>query len=265
MKPTSGNHNPGKPAEMSEQSQTGVLRRTLVKLREIGFFGLLGLIPKNARGLMESIVDKAYDRRHGVNTAGQTQLRELAIDSPNKELGIRYQPTTQKRLNAMFANLPRDLSKFSFVDFGSGRGRVIIHASEFNFERVIGVEFSEELHLSEKENLARLASGRRYKCKNVDSLHQDATEFELPDGPLVLYFFDPFRQTVMQRVLSNMKQSYLTRPRKIYMMYLGPFHEAMVMETGIFHRVEVPELPHEYSLQTQYKFVFFETRPETVS
>ena len=249
---------------MTAINPSDVLRRTIFKLREIGPFGVLGLISKNVRRVMETVVDRAYDRRHGVHTAGYTPLSELAIESPNKELGIRYQPTTQKRLNVMFANLPRDLSKFSFVDFGSGRGRVIIHASEFNFERVIGVEFSEELHLSAKENLVRLASGRRCKCKNVVSVHQDATEFALPGGPLVLYFFDPFRETVMQRVLSNIKQSYVAWPRKIYMMYLGPFHEAMVMATGIFHRVEVPELPHEYSLQTQYKFVFFETRPETV-
>ena len=234
-------------------------QRLWSKVRELGFFGTLMLIPKNLRRLTQIYVDERYDRRYGVKTAGYTQLHELVIDSPNKDLGIRYQPTTQKRLIAMFGNLPRDVSEFSFVDFGSGRGRVLLFASEISFKQVIGVEFSEELHVSAVENITRATHVR--KCRIVQPVHADATKYQLPEGPLVLYFFDPFRDEVMLQVLSNIKQSYLARQRKIYVMYLAPVHEAMVMETGVFKRVPTPRLPHEYSLPAQYAFAMFETRP----
>lgn len=236
-----------------------VARRLWTKFRELGFFGTLMLIPKNLRRLMQIYVDERYDRRYGVKTAGYTHLHELVIDSPSKDLGIRYQPTTQKRLIAMFANLPRDVSGFSFVDFGSGRGRVLLFASEIRFKQVIGVEFSEVLHVSAVDNIERATHAR--KCPIVQPVHADATKYQLPDGPLVLYFFDPFREQVMLQVLSNIKQSYLASPRKIYLLYLAPVHEAMVMEAGVFKRVPTPKLPHEYSLPAQYAFAMFETDP----
>lgn len=232
--------------------------RTRAKLGELGLMGALKLIPKNVRRLVQVYVDERYDRQNGVKTAGYTHLHELVIESPNKDLGIRYQPTTQKRMVAMFANLPQDLNDFTFVDFGSGRGRVLLFASGMNFRQVIGVEFSEELHTSATENIACSKHVRR--CQNVQPILADATKFHIPDGPLVLYFFDPFRDEVMKQVLLNIKEAYLSSPRKMYLMYLAPVHEAMVSETRIFHRVATPKLPHEYSLPAQYAFSMFETR-----
>jgi SAM-dependent methyltransferase len=232
-----------------------------VKYREIGLFGVLRLVPKNLQRLAQVYFDVRYDRQLGVRTAGYTPLHQLVIDSPNKDLGIRYQPTTRRRLVAMFANLPRDLREFTFVDFGSGRGRVLLFASRFNFRRIIGVEFSEELYRCALENLAaaRLGAG----CRDILPLHQDATSFVLPDGPLVLYFFDPFRDRVMQQVLDNIRRCYLDLPRKIYVMYLAPVHEDMVLATGVFRKVPTPGLPHEFSLPSQYRFALFVSDPAT--
>jgi SAM-dependent methyltransferase len=248
------------PANTSGHSLAMLARRLRDKVGQLGWLGTLGLIPKNARRLVQIYVDERFDRRYGVKTAGYTALHELVIDSPHKGLGIRYQPTTHKRLVAMFANLPRDLGDFTFVDFGSGRGRVLLFASEFGFKQVIGVEFSAELHRSALDNMARAKHVR--KCKVVQPVHADATKYTLPDGPLVLYFFDPFRDEVMQQVLLNIKRSYQSNPRKMYLMYLAPVHEAMVMETGVFRPVPVPPLPHEFSLPAQYRFAFFETGPD---
>lgn len=260
MRTTQNQPDPGQqPASATGSSFAVLARRLRTKFSELGPLGTLMLVPKNLRRLAQIYIDERYDRRYGVKTAGYTPLHELVIESPNKELGIRYQPTTHKRLVAMFSNLPSDLSEFTFVDFGSGRGRVLLFASTFNFKRVLGVEFSEDLHLSALENLLRAHHKR--KCKVVQPIHVDATRFTLPEGPLVLYFFDPFRNEVMQQVLANIKQSYVASPRKILFMYLAPVHEAMVLETGVFRLVPTPKLPHEYSLPAQYRFALFEASP----
>ncbi len=253
-------HGAGQASAGGKAGSIGLLvRRVLAKVRELGFVGTLTLVPKNLRRLAQIYFDERYDRRYGVKTAGYTPLHELVIESPNKALGIRYQPTTHKRLLAMFSNLPKDLSAFTFVDFGSGRGRVLLFASESNFKQVLGVEFSEELHLSAVENIARAKHARR--CHDVQLVHADATKFQLPPGPLVLYFFDPFRDAVMQQVLSNVRDSYLSAPREIYLMYLAPVHEEMVLATAVFQRVPTPKLPHEYSLPAQYRFALFKATP----
>ncbi len=245
------------PASSGAGMWSVILRRARGKYRELGLLGTLGLLPKNLRRWAQVYVDQRYDRRHGVSTAGYTPLHELVISSPNKEFGIRYQPTTHKQLVAMFQNLPPDLSDFTFVDFGSGRGRVLLFAARFNFKQVVGVEFSEELHRSAMENIAA-AAGLDRGCHDIRPTLQDATLFPIPDGPLVLYFFDPFRDQVMRQVVDNITRSYLAAPRKIYVMYLAPVHEEMVLASGIFSKVAVPELPYEVSLPTQYRFAFFE-------
>lgn len=245
-------------SEASWGKLVSLLRKTGIKYREIGLVRTIQVIFMNIRVLVEDYISERYDRRHGIKTAGIVNAQDLTIESPNKHFAIRYQPTTERRLLAMFSALPRDRSSFTFVDFGSGRGRVILFASHFNFKRIVGVEFSEELHRSAIDNIS-IVGRKKPSCANVESHHQDATRFEIPDGPLVLYFFDPFRDHVMQDVLDNVKRSYLNDPRKIYLMYLAPVHAAMVEATGIFHRMETPELPHEFSLQNQYRFSLYET------
>ena len=232
--------------------------RFRLKLREVGVLGVLKLVPKNFSYAKYVYLESRFDRRHRVNTAGQTALDKLEIDSENKKHGIRYQPSSYGRLVSMFSNLPKDLGGFTFVDFGSGRGRVLLFASQFNFKQILGVEFSEELHLAAVHNVATFPETRR--CADIVPINQDATLFPIPDGPLVLYFFDPFRDQVMQKVLDNIALSYRTRPRKIYLMYLAPVHETLVLATGVFTRVETPPLARDFY---EYKFGLFETAPET--
>ena len=235
-----------------------LLKRLPAKYRESGVLGTLRLIPLNLRMLALEYLDKRHDRQHGIHTAGWLELQELVIDSPNKSYGIRYQPSSMKRLEAIFSNLPADLSDFTFVDFGSGRGRVLIFASKFGFKKIIGVEFSAELHGSAVDNVANGRSAGR-RCTDIEPMHLDATQFDIPAGPLVLYFFDPFREQVMQQVLDKISRSYLAQPRKIYLLYLAPVHDALVEATGVFRRVATPRLPQEFSLKNQYKLAFFET------
>lgn len=234
--------------------------RATAKVRELGVLGTLQLVPKNLRHLAEVWVDERYDRLRGIRTAGYRELDELSIASPNKAYGIRYQPTTHRRLVAMFANLPPDLADFTFVDLGCGRGRVLLFAARFNFRRIVGVEFSEELHRSAVENLAVADPGR--VCRDIRALHQDASAFALPEGPLVLYLFDPFRDRVMRQVLENIRSAYQAAPRKIIVLYLAPVHEDLVMATGIFRKRATPPLPHEYVLPHQYRLAMFETGPD---
>jgi len=42
--------------------------------------------------------------------------------------------------------MPIDLSKFTFIDLGAGKGRALLMASDYLFQKIIGVEFMPELH-----------------------------------------------------------------------------------------------------------------------
>ena len=117
-------------------------------------------------------------------------------------------------------------------------------ASDFPFRRIIGVEFGEELHRCALSNI------QRYKAKHnsqIESIHVDATQFALPDGPLILYFFNPFDGIILRQVLANIRRAASVSNRKIFIVYLYLENEDVFKESGHFvpvfrwHRFDVFE------------------------
>lgn len=231
----------------------------LGKLRQQGALGWIELCLKNIRHHRRMWLDARLDRRFGLNTSGHVALEHLEIDSDNRQWGVRYEPSSYNRLYAAFSNLPKDLSQYTFVDYGSGLGRVLAFASQYNFKKIVGVEFSRELYEASRRNINAPPAARRV-CADITLVHLDATLFEPPAGPLVLYFFDPFREVVMSRVLENIRRSYLAQPRKIYVMYLAPYHEDMFNSVDVFTKLRTEPLPFDPTIPFQFGFAMFETQ-----
>lgn len=167
--------------------------------------------------LLEKCADRAFDSVHGTETRAFTDLKTLDIAGTNKRHGERYQPSPVYSLRRLLKRLDIRYPDFSFVDFGSGKGRTLLIASELPFKQVVGVEFSEALHRRAQDNIERY--GKRQASK-VISVHADATEFALPQGDLVLYFFNPFSAPVLSRVLDNLLASLRAHPRRVILIYL---------------------------------------------
>ncbi len=167
--------------------------------------------------ILEIWAATSFDKRHGTDTSGFAELGELDIASSNKRHGQRYQPSPVFSLRRLLRRLGIQHAGTSFVDYGSGKGRTLLIAGDFPFRRVLGVEFSEALHRQAEQNIARYAPAR---AAEVRSVHADATQFELPDGDLVLYFFNPFTKPVLDMVLANIVASAAALPRRIVLIYL---------------------------------------------
>lgn len=124
----------------------------------------------------------------------------------------------------MALKLDIDPRGYTFIDFGSGKGRVLLLASEYPYKKIIGVEFAEELHQIALKNIRNYRS-RSQRCRDVESIHMDAAEYEIPPHtPLVLHFFNPFGPPVMSRVVANLQSSIDEHPRQVFMIYHSPRH-----------------------------------------
>jgi hypothetical protein len=112
-----------------------------------------------ARSLPRNLPRSAFDTEHGVDTDGElggwTYLSDLEIESPNWIHGVNYTAIEPERFAAVMAGMALRHEDFVFVDFGSGKGRALLLASEFPFRRVIGFEFAPELHAIATENLRK--------------------------------------------------------------------------------------------------------------
>jgi SAM-dependent methyltransferase len=206
-----------------------------------------------ARNLRPDGFESEFDRAHGVKTEGElegwTHLSDLDIQSPNWIEGNDYTAIEPERFNRVMARLPVAFEDFTFVDFGSGKGRALLLASEFPFKRIIGLEFSPELHRIAGENIRRYRSEAQ-KCANIESLHVDFVDFELPAEPLVLFLYDPCRLPVLKKVLARIRQSLVADPRPITIAYVAPRDEV----ARLFARADFLK---EVARDTEMNFVVY--------
>src|SRR6202167_2877534 len=97
--------------------------------------------------------DAEYDWDHRVNTTS------AAVSWRDRFLGVfhsPYQPTEaglfHEMIDALCEHTHIDLSEFVFVDLGSGKGRTLLMASDYPFQRIVGVELLPALHETAKGN-----------------------------------------------------------------------------------------------------------------
>jgi SAM-dependent methyltransferase len=159
--------------------------------------------------------ERRFDRRLGVDTGGRLEPTELTVVSGEAAEGITYLGTQPRLARWWMAALPPNRADFTFIDMGSGKGRVLLFAAEAGYGRSIGVEFAEELHAVAVEN-ARAAERHGL---SIEPVLGDATTFEFPDEPLVVHFNNPFTERVMAPVLENLSSSYARRPRPVVALY----------------------------------------------
>ena len=95
---------------------------------------------------------------------------------------------------------------YSFIDLGAGMGRGLLLAAEMPFREVIGVELNPELAAIAAKNLAIWRASGRARCP-MRVLTQDATEFEFPGNPCVVFLFNPFGATVLRRLVRRIESS----------------------------------------------------------
>lgn len=165
-------------------------------------------------------LDSSFDRKYGVDTSGVISLEDLAIESKNVKEFLWYEPMSVNVFHQIMSHLDIDFSKFLFIDFGSGKGRVLLLAADYGYRKIIGVEISRELHLIAEDNVAIY---NRYKQKpsNIETLCMDAVEFPVPNVPVVIFFYTPFIGKVLEQVLNNVSTSYDRHPREIVLIFYG--------------------------------------------
>jgi hypothetical protein len=160
--------------------------------------------------------DLDYDWKHSVDTTRSnvgfsTQLLAGLTARP-------YFATEPWLFEQIMQAIPADFSQFTFLDLGSGKGRVLLMASDYPFQRIVGVEFMPDLHRAAQKNISSYSNDRR-RCRQLEAVCMDAGDFQFPLGPLVVYLFNPFAEATFARVLENLRRSIEHTPRPVYIAY----------------------------------------------
>lgn len=160
--------------------------------------------------LRHRATERFYERYFQVETQAGMTTEELGFDDPACRM---YVPTGYRDLFNLLKPLPVDPERDTFIDFGCGKGRVLLVAATRPFRKVIGVELSPELCTIARENVAR--AQRRLRCQDVEVVTAPAQEFSIPPETSVVFFWNPFTGAILERVLENLRESHKAHPRPL--------------------------------------------------
>lgn len=180
-----------------------------------------------------------FDQQFGIETQAPVGVSAMELDpraESTKDANL-YQPSDVSIFERAISRLAIDYREYTFVDYGSGKGRALILAAQKPFAEIIGVEFSRSLHDAAQQNIAQ-AQRASLACHRMRSICCDAAEFEPPQGPLVCYFYNPFGALMMRRVMDRLCLSLANAPRPALVVYVNPKQIAAITGTNCFELIE---------------------------
>jgi hypothetical protein len=175
--------------------------------------------------------DERFDQQLGTDTGGIQDIQGHQVAGANAKHGISHIASDAGDFEAMMRDLELPVPEYTFVDLGCGKGRALILAAQHPFARVIGVDFVPAFVESAAANIQ--AAARRVSFRSEIQVEVgDAAEFSFPDGPVLLYLFNPFDAPIVRRVALNAHRSWQADRRPFTIMYMNPLHVDEVTAAG---------------------------------
>lgn len=162
--------------------------------------------------LLNGILERCWELRLGINTRGSISHDQLALPSD----GIDYTPAPYLAFFSGMKCVPKDLLTGTFLDYGAGKGRILVLAARYyNFRRVEGVEISRQLCSLAKHNLNRSVA------EKAEIICCDAATYQPPLDTTVFFLSNPFLGETMRKVVQNIQSSLVENPRPVALVVYG--------------------------------------------
>jgi hypothetical protein len=200
-----------------------------------------------------------FDLAHGVDTSGLYYADRLPSGHAHDRYSEGYYATAPSLFHGAMrlwmgtlppaAEGPRDqgnegtrkptnrpgaaarIEDYTFVDLGSGKGRVVMMASEYPFRAVRGIELNAGLVRRARRNLRRWMRGGRGVCRDVRVEPGDVLGLDLPEGPVVLFLFNSFGAEVVGPLMEELAGAVRGRRAPVDLVYVHPDHDGLVRGT----------------------------------
>ena len=186
------------------------------------------------------IDDWIFDLRYGLDTRTEVAVKDLDICQEDKRHAEKYKPTRARYFRSFMKHVAVPTNG-EFVDVGCGKGRVMMLAAEQGFDRVVGLDISENLCEIAENNIERFRA--RYRtaapmtvvCGNMlhYSLHHEETVF---------FLYSPFERDLTQQFLNKVRESLRQNPRSL-LLVINEFRFPELLEDDELFR---HKLTYEY-------------------
>jgi hypothetical protein len=205
----------------------------------IAMFGYVS----TARAVLAKLIapkygQQTFDAVHGVDTQPWS-LADSRLPSESVGEAINYEPAHTGVLHHMFRSLPFRHEDYHLVDLGSGKGRTLLVGAEYPFKAITGVELSERSAQIARDNISRNTHRADTKCPAVEVHCENAVDFKVPEGNLLVTMYNPFFGQTFQQCVEHLHHAAVAEPaRKIWLAYINPWlGESTLEQSGYFQRV----------------------------
>lgn len=197
---------------LTHEMESVVLQLVLKGMRRLFAKG-----PKDtARWVRYHLHERYREWSLGIDTAGSDEWK-ASLQNPLLHV---YEPLSYEAIDAAFRAVEIRPGEDVLLDYGCGKGRIIIVGATHLFRRVIGIELLPELAAIARQNLTR--AGKRLNCPETEVVTTDATTYEVPPDVSVIFLFNPFRGDVLRKVQSQIHLSWLRHRRELTIVYMNP-------------------------------------------
>jgi tRNA A58 N-methylase Trm61 len=179
--------------------------------------------------------------KYGVTTSKIVKREDLDISEISKEHSEEYKPTRIRHFRLLIKGLKLP-EESVFVDMGSGKGRVLLMASMYNFKRINGVEISSRLCEIARNNV-NIYEEKLKRPLNIEVVNEDVLKYNIKNDENVFYFYKPFDNFVMDTIIERIKKSLIENPRKAWLIINNFLPFSALIE-------------NKYKLRTIKKFIY---------
>lgn len=174
----------------------------------------------------------AFDEKYGSKTSSIFEQMELPeqISEDRLKYAARFHPSPVKMVRRALdelANLDISYHDCTFIDIGSGLGRNLLLASPYGFKHIVGVEISAYLCEQAVANIKKYNAVEPVKC-NAEICCMDILNYPLPDGNLVLYFWEPFMDEMADKFVKQLEDHVTNSLFAVTLVFLGRVFPAII-------------------------------------
>ena len=166
---------------------------------------------------MEQLTEEQWERRLNIRTSGGSNHTADGENFP-------YEPTPYAVL-VRLAESGYLTRNNKLADYGCGKGRVSVFLASKIRCRVTGIDYNKDLIRAAEENLIRS------RVKGITFVHAAAEQYEVTDEDS-FFFFNPFSEVILKRVIGQILWSWYENPRKLQLFFYYPTDEDVALLMG---------------------------------
>ena len=117
-------------------------------------------------------------------------------------------------LNIFSKKLKKEFNNSTFIDFGSGKGRVISYVKNENFKKIIGIEINKKLNNYLNFNQNNIIIYNK-DCRDINFINKLINENY--DEKIIMYFYHPFSIELINKIIER----FINKRENIYIVVVG--------------------------------------------